>query len=77
LLDDGSVTMFSVSLSVRQTRSCGNAYISDRYQGNESLNSLVPTVTNKLAAVVSEKRKLKGRQVSNWGFVYETERNDQ
>jgi hypothetical protein len=40
--------------------SCDNTYITDRYHGNESLNSKVPAVTSPLAAVVSENRKLKG-----------------
>jgi hypothetical protein len=35
-------------------------YITDCYQGNQSLNSGVPAVTNTLVAVVSGNRKLKG-----------------
>jgi hypothetical protein len=50
----------SLSLFGRQTRSRGNVYITYSYHGNERLNSGVPAVTNTLAVVVSENRKLKG-----------------
>jgi hypothetical protein len=58
LLDNSLVSMFPVSLPGRRTCSCGIVYITDRYHGNESLNSGFSVVTNTLAAVVSENRKL-------------------
>jgi hypothetical protein len=60
LLDNGSVTTFPESLSGRQTGSRGSAYVEDPYHGNESLKSVVSAVTNTLAAVVLEYRKLEG-----------------
>jgi hypothetical protein len=49
----------SFTIAGELTRSRGNAYIIDRYHGNESPNSGASEVTNPLVVVASELRKLK------------------
>jgi hypothetical protein len=58
LLDNGSVTFPYHCLGDNLTCSRGNAYLTDRYHGNKSLNSGISAVSKTLAAAVSEYRKL-------------------